>query len=71
MIGTTIEGQNGARAEQAFTSSEVMRILQISKRTFFTYVKEEPMFRTYLQGNKRYMDPSDLAAWREYRKARS
>lgn len=50
-------------------SKEVMRILGISRATFWKYMREEPdHFRTYLIGNRRVMDPEDLEHWREHRK---
>jgi predicted DNA-binding transcriptional regulator AlpA len=54
---------------QPLTSDEVMKVLRISRGTFWRYVREEPEhFRTYVSGKRRVMDPEDLEHWREYRK---
>lgn len=64
---TDAERSHACRAP--LTSREVMRILGISRATFWKYMREEPdHFRTYLLGNKRVMDPEDLEHWREFRK---
>lgn len=69
-MGSTTTVRNtdsGASMTPVFTSAEVMRILRISKNTLFKYIREEPQFRTFLQGNRRYMRKSDLEAWIESR----
>ena len=55
--------------EPPLTSNEVMRILGISRNTFWRYMHEYPgEFRTYRSGRWRVMDREDLARWREFRK---
>jgi hypothetical protein len=52
----------------ALTRSQVQERLGISRQTFWTLVRNDQQFVTYVVGNRRFMDPADLDAWINHRK---
>jgi len=55
--------------EPPLTSSQVMKALGISRKTFFNLVANYPHeFVTYMSGRTRVMDREDLERWKAYRK---
>ena len=55
--------------EPPLTSSQVMKALGISRKTFFNLIKDYPReFVTYMSGRSRVMDREDLERWKAYRK---
>ena len=49
--------------EGSLTVEDVMHKLSITRRTFDNYVTNDPDFKTYKIGARRFMDHEDLTNW--------
>jgi len=53
----------------AYSVDEVVEVLNITRKTFHDWVANDPDFKTYKIGARRFMDHEDLTKWIEAKRA--